>query len=115
MSKLFEQFQDMPLWLEASQLMELVNQAVGDNPHPLSLKTLELAACLPTQLGYAGSNPNADIMVEISATLKLAILLEHHLKMIDEEKPAQALNNFKNHLIGLIEDDMDGEFDEDDN
>ncbi len=113
MSKLFDHFKDMPLWSEASDLMLAVNASVANNAHPLSLKTLELAACLPAQLAYAGSNPNADVMGEVSKTLNLAVLLEHHLKMIGDEKPAKSLNNFKNHLITLIEDAMDGEFDED--
>jgi len=112
-SKLFDHFQDMPLWLEASNLMLDINSAIEGITHPLTPKTLELAANLPAKLAFAGTNPTADIMSEVSATLSLAILLEHHLKILNAEKPAKALNQFKGHLILLIEDDMDGEFDDD--
>ena len=112
MSKLFDQFQDMPLWAEASSLMLDINDAVTGSTHPLAIKTLELAANLPTQLAYAGTNPNANIMDEIATTLNRAIALEHHLKMINVQRPAKALNAFKALLIQLIEDELNGEFDD---
>ncbi len=117
MNKLFNDFKDMPLWEEASSLMFEVIGAIDSNAdiqeHILLDNILKIAVKLPVDLAFAATCPNADIMKAITSTLHLAISLEHHLKILNIEKPAKSLNHFKYHLIDLIEGHINGEFDND--
>ena len=116
MDKLFDDFKDMPLWQEASTLMFDVISATDSNnklkDHILLDNILKIAVKLPVELAFAGTCPNADIMKSITSTLHMAISLEHHLKILNIEKPAKSLNHFKQHLIDLIEDQINEEFDD---
>lgn len=115
MAKLCAQYEDSKLWKDVFALSQQVIKETAANDHPLSSVTAELAARIPALLAQATLSPVAELSVVLTQILEDLILLEHHAALLGLKLTPAKLDDLKNRVMTLLdEDDEDLYYDDED-
>ncbi|WP_259781332.1 hypothetical protein [Aestuariispira ectoiniformans] len=109
MAKLCAQFQESSLWKAAFDLAQDAVEKIATVDHSLATPALATATRIPTTIAQAMVNPEADITDALVDTLNDLVLLEHQAALGGIALDAKALQELKDHIVSLLEDEEDDE------
>lgn len=111
MAKLCAQYQDSSLWTAAFDFAQNAVEKIATVDHSLATPALTTVTRIPTTVAQAMVNPDADIADALVQMLNDLVLLEHQAALGGIALDAKALQNLKDHIVSLLEDDVDDDED----
>lgn len=109
MSKLCEQFSDIPLWQDADALTRFIFEELNTDPRPLAADAVRGSIAVASGIASAYANPESDMVDAASVALDRLIELEHMLSLLGLEGAAKKLERVKAGLFAIIEGDDEDE------